>query len=46
MVIYGYYCQHIADNIAEKFSRLNNNIKLFWRAARTKIKALFNTIIT
>ena len=45
MVIYSYCCQHIADNIVEKFSRSNDCIKLFWRAVRKKIKASFNTII-
>ena len=45
VVTHGHCCQHIADNIAEKFGRSNDCTKLFWRAARTKTKASFDTII-
>ena len=44
-VIYGHCCQHIADNIAERFGRTSDYIKLFWRAVKAKTKALFNAYI-
>ena len=41
--IHGHCCQHIADNIARRFSIMC--IKLFWRAARAKTKPAFDTIM-
>ena len=43
--IYGHCCQYIANNIIQKFNRKTICTKLFWRAARVKVKTGFNTII-
>ena len=45
VVTHGHCCQHIADNIAQKFGGKNICTKLFWRAARAKTKASFDTIM-
>ena len=44
-IIYGYYYQYIADNIAQRFSIKINYTKFFWRVIRVKIKIIFDPII-
>ena len=45
VVIYGHCCQHIADNVVERFGGKNVCIKFFWRVARAKTKASFDIIM-